>query len=116
MKLSSAMVLSLFLLSPVGLPASAQPALVGEWIGGYECNGNYVTMKGRFKAEVGALSGALDLPQLRETTVALTQVRFGASRVHFELPRGNGPLVFEGKRSGEAIAGSTEYGKQRGTF
>ncbi|HKA08618.1 MAG TPA: alpha/beta hydrolase [Gemmataceae bacterium] len=115
MKLSLSMVLSL-LLSATGIPASAQPALTGEWIGGYETNGNYVAMMGRFKAESGALSGALDLPQLRETNVAVTQVRSAAPEVHFELPRGNGRLVFEGALSGEAIAGTIQYGNQRGTF
>src|SRR5262249_19890065 len=73
-------------------------------------------MKARFKAEAGALGGALDLPQLREANVALTQVRFAAPQVRFELPRENGPLAFEGKLSGEAIAGGIEYGSQRGTF
>jgi uncharacterized protein len=116
MKLFPAMVLAVLLPSATGIPASAQPALPGEWIGGYETNGNYVAMKARFKAEAGTLSGALDLPQLRETNVTLTQVRFGAPRVHFELPRGNGPFVFEGKLSDEAITGSIEYGNQRGTF
>jgi hypothetical protein len=110
------MALSLLLLGATGIPASAQPALPGEWIGGYETNGNYVAMKARFKSEAGALRGALDLPQLRESNVALTQVRVAAPQVHFELPRGNGPLIFEGKLSGEAITGSTVYGKQRGTF
>src|SRR5262245_31325396 len=116
MTLSPKMGLSLLLLSAAGAPASAQPALPGEWIGGYETNGNYVAVKARFKAEAGALSGALDLPQLRETNVALKQVRFSAPRAHFELPRGNGPLVFEGKLRGEAIAGGVAYGDQRGTF
>src|SRR5688572_16996689 len=97
MKLPRVMALSLLLLSAAGVPASAQPALPGEWIGGYETNGNYVAMKARFKAEAGALGGALDLPQLKETNVALTQVRFEAPQVHFELPRGKGSLVFDGK-------------------
>src|SRR5262249_49603649 len=48
--------------------------------------------------------------------VALAGVRFSAPQVRFELPRGNGQVVFEGKLSGAAIAGSIEYGKQRGTF
>lgn len=116
MKLSPVVVLSLSLLSATDLPAYAQPALTGEWIGGYEFNGNYVAMKSRFKAEAGALRGALDLPQLRETNVALAQIRFAAPQVHFELPRGNGPLVFEGKLSGEAISGTIAFGNQRGTF
>jgi pimeloyl-ACP methyl ester carboxylesterase len=106
----------LFFLCSSPTPAYAQPSPTGEWIGGYETNGNYVAMKGRFKAEAGALSGALDLPQLRERNVSLTQVRFAAPQLHFELPRGNGPLIFEGKLSGEAITGSIDYGKQRGTF
>src|SRR5262245_3879606 len=116
MKLSPAMVLSVLLLSASGIPASAQPSLPGEWIGGYEFNGNYIAMKGQFKLDSAALGGALDVPQLRETNVALTQVRFAAPQVHFELPRGNTPLVFEGRLSGETITGSIEYGNQRGTF
>src|SRR5262245_50671513 len=116
MKLSRALVLSLLLLSARGVPASAQPALTGEWIGGYETNGNYVAMKARFKSEADAFSGGLDLPQLRETNVPVTQVRHAAPQVHFELPRGDRPLVFKGKFSGDAIAGTIEYGKQRGAF
>src|SRR5262245_4772516 len=116
MKLFPTMALSLLLLGAAGLPASAQPALQGEWIGGYETNGNYVAMKAQFRLEAAALGGALDLPQLRETNVALTQVRYAAHQVHFQLPRGNGALVFEGKLSGDAVTGSIEYGKQRGTF
>lgn len=73
-------------------------------------------MKARFKSEGRAVSGMLDLPQLRETNSALTQLRFAAPGVHFELPRGNGPLVFEGKLSGETITGTIEFGNQRGTF
>jgi uncharacterized protein len=116
MKLPRAVALSLLLLGAAGVPAPAQSALPGEWIGGYETNGNYVAMKARFKADAGALGGALDLPQLRATNVALAQVRFAAPQVHFELPRGTGALVFEGKLSGGAITGTFEYGDQRGTF
>jgi pimeloyl-ACP methyl ester carboxylesterase len=116
MKLFPAMLLAVVLHSATGIPASGQPVLTGEWIGGYETNGNYIAMKARFKSEASTLSGALELPQLRETNVPLTQVRFTAPQVHFELPRGNGPLVFEGKLSGDAITGSIEYEKQRGTF
>jgi uncharacterized protein len=116
MRLSPAMVLSLLLLSATGMPASAKPGLVGEWIGGYETNGNYVAMKAQFKSDADTLGGTLDLPQLRETNAALTQVRFTAPQVHFELPRGKGQLAFEGKLSGDAIAGTIEYGEQRGTF
>jgi len=116
MKLPMTLVPVLFILWSLPTPAFGQPAPIGEWIGGYETNGNYVAMKARFKSEADALSGALDLPELRETTVALTQVRFAAPQVHFELSRGNGPLIFEGKLSGEAMTGSIEYGKQRGTF
>src|SRR5262245_44931445 len=94
----------LFFLCTSPTPAQDQPSPTGEWIGGYETNGNYVAMKARFSSEAGALGGTLDLPQLRETNVALTQVRFAAPQVRFELPRGNGSLVFEGKLSGEAIA------------
>src|SRR5262245_13304737 len=116
MKLSLAIVLSALLPIATGVPAYAQPAPMGEWIGGYEFNGNYVAMKVRFKGEANALGGAIDLPQLRETNGTLTHFRFASPQFHFELPRGDGPLVFEGKLSGEAITGSTEYGKLRGTF
>src|SRR5262249_17369918 len=91
----------LFLLCPVPTPPPARSP-TGEWIGGYETNGNYVAMKARFKPEAGRLHGELDLPQLRETNVALAEVRFSAHQVRFELPRGNGRLVFEGKLSGAA--------------
>src|SRR5262245_10584734 len=86
------------------LPTSAQDqSPTGEWIGGYETNGNYVAMKARFKPEAGALKGELDLPQMRETKVALAEVHFAAPQVRFELPRGNGQLAFDGKLSGAAI-------------
>src|SRR5262245_11701299 len=94
--------------------ANASPA--GEWVGGYETSGNYVVMKGRFKAEGDGLSGTLDLPQIRLTNVAAKQVRYESPRFHFEVPMGNGPLVFQGKMDGEAIVGEITYGNQRGTF
>src|SRR5262245_28692822 len=115
MKRALTIVPMLFLLCTV--PTSAQdPSPAGEWTGGYETNGNYVAMKARFKPEAGGLKGELDLPQLRESNVALAEVRFSAPQVRFELPMGDGQLVFEGKLSGAAITGSIEYGKQRGTF
>src|SRR5262245_51233423 len=100
MKLSPALALSFSLLFSVCVTASAQPAspeLPGEWIGGYEASGSYIAMKARFKSEKSVLSGALDLPQLRQTSVSVSQVRFEAPRLHFELPLENGHLVFDGK-------------------
>src|SRR5262245_61791545 len=99
MKRAMTIVPMLFLLCTV--PTSAQDqSPTGEWIGGYEPNGNYVAMKARFKPDAGRLNGELDLPQLRATNVALTEVRFSAPQVRFELPAVNGPLVFEGKLGG----------------
>jgi uncharacterized protein len=112
------LVLLLIVVNPLPMVSAGQPEQhpTGEWIGGYETNGTYVAMKGRFKLEAGALSGAFDLPQLRQTNVSVTRIRFEAPRLHFELPMGNGPLVFEGKLDGEAISGEIKYGNQRGTL
>ena len=95
---------------------AAQSSLAGEWVGGYEINGNYVPVNARFKLEDSAVSAMLDLPLFEEAGVALGQVRFVSPKLHFELARRIGPLAFDGELNGDTILGTVEQGNARGTF
>src|SRR5262249_18623195 len=77
-------ILPFVLLCGLGMPAYAQPSPAGEWVGGYESNGNYVPLQARFKSEGDGLSATVDLPTRREAGVALTRVSFRSPDLHFE--------------------------------
>jgi pimeloyl-ACP methyl ester carboxylesterase len=95
---------------------AAQSSVAGEWLGGYEIKGDYTPIKTRFNLEGTGIKGTLEFPQRGETGIALDQVRFLSSNLHFELPRTAGPIIFEGQLSGGLITGSIQSGGERGTF
>lgn len=108
-------ILAWLLLLSSAIACAAQNSISGEWVGGYEINGNYVPINARFKSESSGISATLDLPTRRITGVALNQIRFLSPNLHFEWTSA-GSLVFEGQLSGDFITGNAEYPGGRGTF
>src|SRR5688572_8057651 len=68
------------------LTCAAQSSVTGEWLGGYEIKGDYTPIKTRFNLEGTGIKGTLEFPQREVTGIALAQVRFSSSNLHFELP------------------------------
>ena len=110
-------VVCLILVAGFGASARAAQSLIpGDWVGGYEINRNYTPIRTGFSLEGAGIKGTLNLPVRGVTSVALDQVRFLSPNLHFELPRSAGPLIFDGRLSGDFITGNIQSGSERGTF
>ncbi len=110
-------VVCLILVAGFGASARAAQSLIpGDWVGGYEINRNYTPIRTRFSVEGTGIKGTLNLPVRGVTILALDQVRFLSPNLHFELPRSAGPLIFDGRLSGDFITGNIQSGSERGTF
>jgi len=110
-------VVCMILLAGFGASAcAAQSSIAGDWVGGYEINRNYTPIRTRFSVEGTGIKGTLNLPVRGVTGVALDQVRFLSPNLHFELPRSAGPIIFDGRLSGDFITGNIQSGSERGTF
>ncbi|MGI8640479.1 MAG: alpha/beta hydrolase family protein [Pyrinomonadaceae bacterium] len=115
MKLLTAILTCLLILIGATVCA-AQNSIAGEWVGGYEINGNYTPVKAHFKPEDSDIKATFDLPMREENGVALNQVRFQSPNLQFELPRRTAAIIFDGKINGDAITGTIQQGDGRGTF
>src|SRR5438552_8154503 len=110
-------VVCLILVAGFGASARAAQSLIpGDWVGGYDINRNYTPIRTGFSLEGAGIKGTLNLPVRGVTSVALDQVRFLSPNLHFELPRSAGPLIFDGRLSGDFITGNIQSGSERGTF
>src|SRR5712691_7267814 len=110
-------VVCMILLAGFGASAcAAQSSIAGDWVGGYEINRNYTPIRTGFSLEGAGIKGTLGFPVRGVTSVALSQVRFLSPDLHFELPRSAGPLIFDGRLSGDFITGNIQSGSERGTF
>ncbi len=91
--------------------ARAQSAPQGSWEGAIHVMGQELPFSVTFTApDKGTIDiqGASGLP--------LTNVKFAAETVHFELPAGLGLCVFDGTVKGDAISGTFAQGPAKGTF
>ncbi len=96
-------VLALSLISP--MLGAAEPLLVGNWVGGFERDGNWVYIQIHLKQEKAAIEGTYDIPLEFTTGKPLARISLDSSRVRFEMPRADQTLLFEGTLEGTTISG-----------
>lgn len=95
----------------------AQPAPAGRWEGAITIMGQKLGISVVFTAEGnGALSATIDIPLQGGRAIPLRNVRADGTRVHFELPSGQGPAIFDGEIKADQMSGSFEQASMKGTF
>ena len=110
-----AVLATLVVLRPVA--AGAQPGVAGRWAGAIEVMGQKLQIAVSLAEEGGSLEGTIDIPQQGAKGLPLINLRAGGGAVHFELQAGPGNVaVFDGRRTGDTIAGTFEQAGVKGTF
>lgn len=100
----------------LSLSVFAQSALDGTWEGAIQIQGIELSIQVEFTSEGEEFSATIDIPQQGAKDLALKNVSFEASRVHFELDAGPGLAVFEGKLAEGEITGDFTQGPAKGGF
>jgi pimeloyl-ACP methyl ester carboxylesterase len=96
---------------------AAQAGFAGRWDGAIEVMGQTLQITVSLTEEAGALAGTIDIPQQGAMGLRLMNLRAAGETVHFELQAGPGSVaLFDGRRTGEHIAGTFEQGSAKGTF
>jgi len=117
MRLATLRLLFLLFCAFCFLPANAvEGALEGTWVGGFALGEHWVFIKAHFRTEDGAIKGAVDIPLEFAMGQPLTRINLDAARVHFELARPAGTLVFDAQLKDGTISGEVEQAGQRSTF
>ncbi|OHB77438.1 MAG: hypothetical protein A2Z25_19395 [Planctomycetes bacterium RBG_16_55_9] len=89
------------------LPASGadEKLLEGDWVGGFERDGNWVYIQVHFRREEAAIRGTYDIPLEFTTGGPLDRLSLDSSRIRFDMNRADRTLLFEGMLEGTAISG-----------
>ncbi len=95
---------------------TAQAAVVGPWEGTIDVAGVSLQMRVVFREAGGILTAAIDIPQQGASGLPLREVRIDGAAVHFVLPTGAAPAVFDGTVGPDGIAGTFTQGPATGTF
>jgi len=95
---------------------TGQAAIAGAWEGMIDVAGISFQMRVVFREADGGLSAAIDIPQQGASGIPLREVRLDGASVHFELPTGAAPAVFDGTVGQGGITGVFTQGPAAGTF
>src|SRR5262245_2355484 len=125
-KLAVTSALSLLLCFCYAPAQVAQTALEGDWIGGWQVRGGWVSAKAQFNYDKGTLGGSIDLQQLYGVTqkLALTKVALEGARLRLEASQDAATpapalalaLALDGQLKGDVIAGNFLQGEAQGRF
>ncbi len=95
---------------------TAGPAPEGHFEGAITVMGRDLAIMVDFRTAEGSLAATIEIPMQGARDVPLTNVRFDAPKIHFELPAGPGIAAFDGEVKGDEIAGTFVQGGAEGTF
>ncbi|MFQ5794410.1 MAG: alpha/beta hydrolase family protein [Candidatus Bipolaricaulia bacterium] len=96
--------------------AVAEETLDGHWEGAIQIAGTELIIMVNFETNEEGLKATIDIPQQGATGLALTNVRYEPSKVHFELQAGPGLAIFDGELKDGTISGDFEQSGISGTF
>jgi len=96
--------------------AGTSAAIDGNWIGEYTSINQSVPFRVHFWQENGVQKGAITLSDKGSKDLPLSWVVVESTRVHFELVRTSGTLVFDGVLRNGVISGDLLYSNLRGSF
>jgi len=114
--LSRFLVLFGLILTLSAFTARSASTVEGIWIGEYTGIDHSEPFKVHFWQHDGTLRGTISLSDAGSKELPLSWVMIEASRVHFELVRSSGTLVFDGVLRDGMISGDLLYSNLRGTF
>ena len=88
--------------------------MTGRWEGVAEIPGSKTKAIVDFIGGIGKLNAVISVPDERLLSKPLTNVRYEAPRIHFELQTSERKIVFDGSRNGEIISGTVVGGQTSG--
>jgi len=96
----------------------AQVSPEGVWVGELRLENQRTFIRVNYRIEGGGFNATIEMPSSSSglTRVDLKRVSFQSHRIHFELDRGSGTLVFDGQLRNNEILGEVRQGDTRGTF
>jgi len=97
--------IALFSVAALALPAAAQGDIAGKWTGSISLPNMALEIRVEFKRAGDAWEGSVEIPQ-QGATRPLQNITFAAPDVKFELQAGPGVATFEGKLEGDKITGT----------
>ncbi len=100
------------------LPTSGadEKLLEGDWVGGFERDGNSVYIQVRFRREKAAIRGTCDIPLEFTTGEPLDRLNLDSSCIRFDMNRADRTLLFEGTLEGTAISGRVTEAAWKSSF
>jgi hypothetical protein len=78
-------------------PCGADERLVGDWVGGFEDNKDYMFVQLHLKTEDGNVSGTYDAPLLFQQGRSLERLVIKPPTVSFEIPNNPDTRLFAGE-------------------
>jgi hypothetical protein len=100
----------------LAVPSAQQPAFAGRWEGAINIAGTSLTIIVVATDAAPGLKATIDIPGQSASGLPLSNVRYEAPKVHFELPAGPGLAVFDGELAGDRISGTFDQAGLKGTF
>ncbi len=98
--------LTVLALSAASLPALAESALAGHWVGIFEAGGKPMFAQTAFFGADSSMSGSLDLPSEDKRGLPLSRVGEQQGRVQFELAGPDGTITFNGTLQRDTLSGT----------
>jgi len=95
---------------------AAPESVVGDWVGGFKLNQQWVFIKACFKLEHDALTATVDFPLEGLLNQTFSQIGAEAFRLHFELPWDSGTIIFDGQYEDGTITGICQQAGRQGSF
>jgi dipeptidyl aminopeptidase/acylaminoacyl peptidase len=95
-------------------PPAGQEEMTGRWEGIAEIPGAKTKAIVDFTGGIGKLNAVISVPDQRLLSKPLTNVRYEAPQVHFELQTSERKIIFNGSRHGEVISGTVVGGQKSG--
>jgi uncharacterized protein len=98
-------------------PCWAQPALDGDWVGGWQRQREWVSVKVNFKTEAGAAKATLDVQAVEgPKTFTVAVVKLDQQTFRLETTNDATAIVLEGKLAGDVISGDWRQASAQGAF
>jgi len=92
----------------------------GDWVGGYQLNGEWTSLLAHFKSEQQATKGTLEIESFDESkikpSVELKELNLCGSRLRFEMPNGATAISFDGAVKSNRIDGKFVSEGKQGRF
>jgi len=112
----------LILFSYLYISPGASPNIEGDWIGGWQVGGDWISVKAQFNHEKEPIGGSIDLQQLGGLTrkLTLTKTDLKGSRLRLEASQDAAThalaIVLDGQLKGDEIVGTFQQGEAQGQF